>query len=158
MHTVRHDLTEFGVDEVTYLDLLGAAFRPVVAADVRAGTDRLFLLRVNRDDRFAGGLHGEQRGGVVRVLQPAAGGTSCDPCRLRRRGDTAIARRSRFRRHEQPACPLIQAATNRGKPLADRCCVDHVPILTATRPRRNPPRSHSPLCSPHPIRSLLGVA
>ena len=42
IHTVRHDLAEFGVDKVVHLDLVGTAFRPVVAAGVPVGSDWLF--------------------------------------------------------------------------------------------------------------------
>ena len=116
-------------------------------------------LRQGRPAATGPAYFARQRGGVVQVLQPAADGTSCDPCRPRRRGDAAIARRSRFRRREQPTCPLIQAARDQPRQTAresllGRPCADSNRHVSA--PESTP--FALALCSPHPIRSLLGIA
>jgi hypothetical protein len=43
IHTIGHDLAEFGVDKVMHLHLLGAAFPPIVTAGVLVGTDCSFF-------------------------------------------------------------------------------------------------------------------
>jgi hypothetical protein len=61
-----------------------------------------------------------QRVRIIEILQTSPDGAPGNPGRPGRRADPAMPGSSCLRRREQPPTPFVQAATNRGKPLANR--------------------------------------